>query len=177
MCNTHLDPPTGSKNCFYSFFCPFPTEVSSRPKRNRISCHATLYKAAFAPFRKEGRMTCDNATKFHRKSGAAKWRDLLFILRSIQFEWKRYPLPCVSSLSTEVSSRPERSEWRDLQFSIPHRKTQWKHNLRLCHPDRSVAQWRDLQFCGPLLEMFFSPERRDLRLPFQVHVALGRLFP
>jgi hypothetical protein len=26
----------------------------------------------------------------------------------------------------------------------------------LCHPDRSVAQWRDLQFRGPLLEMFFE---------------------
>jgi hypothetical protein len=39
-------------------------------------------------------MKCDNATKFHRKSGVAQWRDLLFFLRSIQFEWKRCPLPC-----------------------------------------------------------------------------------
>jgi hypothetical protein len=61
-------------------------------------------------------MAYDNATKYHRKSRAAKWRDLL--------------------------------------FPIPHRKTQWKHNLRLCHPDRSEAQWRDLQFRGPFLEMF-----------------------
>jgi hypothetical protein len=28
--------------------------------------------------------------------------------------------------------------------------------LNLCHPDRSVAKWRDLQFYGPLLEMFFD---------------------
>jgi hypothetical protein len=63
-------------------------------------------------------MKCTNATKFHRKSGGAQWRDLLFIIHSIKFEWKRYP--------------------------------------PLCHPDRSVAQWRDLQFCGPLVEMFFS---------------------
>ena len=44
----------------------------------RISCHAALDKAACAPFRKEGRMKCTNATKFHRKSGVAKWRDLQF---------------------------------------------------------------------------------------------------
>jgi hypothetical protein len=25
-----------------------------------------------------------------------------------------------------------------------------------CHPDRSVAKWRDLQFSGPLLELFFD---------------------
>jgi hypothetical protein len=25
-----------------------------------------------------------------------------------------------------------------------------------CHPDRSVAKWRDLQFSGPLLEMFYD---------------------
>jgi hypothetical protein len=50
--------------------------LSSRPKRTRISCHATLDRAACAPFRKEGRMKCTNAIKFHRKSGGAQWRDL-----------------------------------------------------------------------------------------------------
>jgi hypothetical protein len=50
----------------------FPkTDLSSRPERTRISCHAALDKAACAPFRKEGRMKCDDATKFHRKSGGA----------------------------------------------------------------------------------------------------------
>jgi hypothetical protein len=44
-------------------------ELSSRPERTRISCHTALDKAARAPFRKEGRMKCTNATKFHRKSG------------------------------------------------------------------------------------------------------------
>ena len=47
------------------------TEVSSRPERTRISCHTALDKATRAPFRKEGRMKCNNATKFHRKSGVA----------------------------------------------------------------------------------------------------------
>jgi hypothetical protein len=52
--------------------------LSSRPKRTRISCHAALDKATCAPFRKEGRMKCINATKFHRKSRGAQWRDLQF---------------------------------------------------------------------------------------------------
>jgi hypothetical protein len=60
-------------------------------------------------------MKCTNATKFNRKSGGAEWRDLLFIIRTIESESKHYP--------------------------------------PLCHPDRSVAKWRDLQFRGPLMEM------------------------
>jgi hypothetical protein len=52
--------------------------LSSRPKRTRISCHAALDKATCAPFRKEGRMKCTSATKFHRKSGVAQWRNLQF---------------------------------------------------------------------------------------------------
>ena len=63
-----------------------------------------------APFRKEGCMKCINATKFHRKSGGAQWRDLLFLIRTIEFEWMHHP--------------------------------------PLCHPDRSVAEWRDLR-CAP----------------------------
>jgi hypothetical protein len=89
-----LRPTQGMKNCFYSFLCPFLTEVSSRPERTRISCHAALDMTTCAPFRKEGRMKCTNATKFHRKSGVAKWRDLLFMIRSIESEWKRYPPLC-----------------------------------------------------------------------------------
>jgi hypothetical protein len=61
-------------------FLPIPNELSSRPKRTRISCHAALDKAACAPFRKEGRMNYFNATKFHRKSGGAQWRDLLCLM-------------------------------------------------------------------------------------------------
>jgi hypothetical protein len=29
----------------------------------------------------------------------------------------------------------------------------------LCHLDRSAAQWRDLRFSGPFLEIFFFAER------------------
>jgi hypothetical protein len=47
------------------------TELSSRPERTRISCHAAPDKVAYAPFREERRMKSDNATKFYRKSGEA----------------------------------------------------------------------------------------------------------
>jgi hypothetical protein len=67
---------------------------------------------------RERRMKCINATKFHRKSGGAQWRDLLFPPITNDLREKRHP--------------------------------------PLCHPDRSVAQWRDLRFCRPLLEMFFD---------------------
>jgi hypothetical protein len=56
-------------------------------------------------------MSCINAITFHRKSGVAKWRDLLFIIRIIESGWKRYPPLC----------HPDRSvaKWRDLQFRGP----------------------------------------------------------
>jgi peptidyl-prolyl cis-trans isomerase SurA len=36
-----------------------------------------------------------------------------------------------------------------------------KRRPSLCHPDRSEAEWRDLQFSGPLLEMFFNRANHD----------------
>ena len=33
----------------------------------------------------------------------------------------------------------------------------------LCHPDRSAAQWRDLRFGGPFVEMFFDRGITGLR--------------
>ena len=46
--------------------------------------------------------------------------------------------------------------WRDLLFITRSIESEWKRRPSLCHPDRSEAKWRDLQFCGPLLEMFFD---------------------
>jgi hypothetical protein len=46
-------------------------ELSSRPERTRISCHAALETTARAAFSKESRMKFDNATNINRKSGAA----------------------------------------------------------------------------------------------------------
>jgi hypothetical protein len=56
-------------------------------------------------------------------------------------------------LQTEVFI-PTEAKWRDLLFIIRIIESEWKPNPSLCHPDRSVAKWRDLQFRGPLLEMF-----------------------
>jgi hypothetical protein len=74
-------------------------------------------------------MKCISATKFHRKSGGAKWRDLLFILRSIQFEWKRYP---------PLSSR---AKPRDLRFRGPLVETRNTILKQNCHLDRSVPDF------------------------------------
>src|SRR6202167_1018514 len=51
------------------------SRLAVEPERTRIPAYAALEKAACAPFRKEGRITFVNATKFHRKSGGAQWRD------------------------------------------------------------------------------------------------------
>jgi hypothetical protein len=57
------------------FYCKYgirlKNELSSRPERTRISCHAALDKAACAPFLKERRMMFANATNIYRKSGVA----------------------------------------------------------------------------------------------------------
>jgi hypothetical protein len=47
------------------------TELSSRPERTRISCHAALETTACAAFSKESRMKFANATNINRKSGVA----------------------------------------------------------------------------------------------------------
>jgi hypothetical protein len=39
-------------------------------------------------------------------------------------------------------------------FIIRRNGSKWKRYPSLCHPDRSVASWRDLQFNGLVLEMF-----------------------
>jgi hypothetical protein len=47
------------------------TDLSSRPERTRISCHASLDVVACAAFVKESRMKFANATKPNRKFGVA----------------------------------------------------------------------------------------------------------
>jgi hypothetical protein len=66
--------PSGAEGSAVQF--SDPTNLSSRPERTRISCHAAPDKAACAPFRRERRINFANATKFDRKSGGAQWRDL-----------------------------------------------------------------------------------------------------
>jgi hypothetical protein len=63
------------------------TNLSSRPERTLISCHAALDKATCAPFRKERRMKFAEATNLHRKLGVAKWRDLRFLSKVVVLTW------------------------------------------------------------------------------------------
>jgi hypothetical protein len=57
------------------------TNLSSRPERTWISCFTVLDKATCAAFIKESRMKLTSATNLDRKSGAAQWRALRFLLQ------------------------------------------------------------------------------------------------
>jgi hypothetical protein len=59
-------------------------------------------------------MKCTNATKFHRKSGVAKWRDLLFPKRSSDADE-------ITALSFVFPSEAEGSA-----FPIRRIRTKWK---------------------------------------------------
>ena len=48
---------------------PHGTPGQPKPGLTPISCHAVLERSACAPFIKERRMECINATSLHRKSG------------------------------------------------------------------------------------------------------------
>jgi hypothetical protein len=56
----------------------------------------------------------------------------------------------------------------------PLTNSPWEHHSPLCHPDRSEAKWRDLQFSGHLLEMFFSRFSLLLQDSFHVDAVLDR---
>jgi hypothetical protein len=64
---------------------------------------ATLDTAACAPFRKERRMKFAEATKFHRKSGGAKWRDLR-LKPNFQWAQNRQPDLTLAKLSLVESA-------------------------------------------------------------------------
>jgi hypothetical protein len=68
-----MTPPVEMTNLLQLRFRIFlgNAELSSRPERTRISCHAALDKTACAAFSKESRMKFDNATNINRKSGVA----------------------------------------------------------------------------------------------------------
>jgi hypothetical protein len=56
---------------------------------------------------------------------------------------------------------PTRGDEKRLLLS---NRCRWAHHPSLCHLDRSVAQWRDLRFSGPFLEMFFDRAFRPVKL-------------
>jgi hypothetical protein len=128
ICSAPLGPP--------EFFVSNPntrTEVSSRPERTRISCHVARDKAAYAPFRTEGRMKCDSATNSNRKSGVAQWRDLLFTIPRNGFKWKRSPTLCHPDRSGGICSAPLGPP----ESLPPHLNTQCKAGPAL----RSTKRW------------------------------------
>jgi hypothetical protein len=77
-----------------------PSDLSSRPERTRISYLAKTKMATYAAFLKESRTNFANATKFNRKSGAAKRRDLLSICSESNGKVYR------TELSTSASTSP-----------------------------------------------------------------------
>jgi hypothetical protein len=107
-------------------------------------------------------MSCINAIKFHRKSRVAKWRDLLFIIRIIESEWKRYPPLCHPDRS--VPGFPATLHWTSprVRLSVKERRMSCINAIKF-HRKSGGAKWRDLQFSGPPVEMFFDTNPRHLR--------------
>jgi hypothetical protein len=123
----------------------------------------------------------------HPDRSEAKWRDLLFpsihsppaqwkrrpplchpdrsggICSSTDLSWKcfstrRSPGPALFSLfQTELSSRPERSEVEGPLVHPPQHRSSMEAPSS---PLSSRPKWRDLQFNGPLVEMFFDRSSR-----------------
>jgi hypothetical protein len=72
----------------------YPTQAKIR--LDQISCHALLERSACAPFIKERRMECINATSLHRKSGPWGTHLLLLVHRKFEVVTTRqlsHPLP------------------------------------------------------------------------------------
>jgi hypothetical protein len=49
--------------------------------------------------------------------------------------------PTLSNLNPQQKCHPDRSvaKWRDLLFILRSIQSEWKRHPSLCHPDRSVA--------------------------------------
>ena len=140
-----------------------PSPLSSRPKRTRISYFALLATTTCAALRKESRMQIIKATGLDRKSGGAQWRDLRFSGPFLEMFFDR----------GVMGLRPTQGDEKRL---LSTNDSAWKHRPPLCHLDRSAAQWRDLRFSGPFLEMFFDRVYPDflLRAARDDHVCGSR---
>jgi hypothetical protein len=60
-----------------------------------------------------------------------------------------HPFIRMEAPPSPLSSRPERSAVEGSAVLSTSIRSEWKHHPPLCHPDRSAAQWRDLQFSQP----------------------------
>jgi hypothetical protein len=134
-----LRPTQGDENRFYSFFCSFLTEASSRPKRGGRQTTPTR----FLRYKQ----------KCHPDRSAAKWRDLLFTIHNIESEWKRHSPLCHPDRS--VPGFPATLNWTRPRVRLSVRERRMKCiSATKFHRKSGGAKWRDLQFCGPLMEMF-----------------------
>ncbi len=87
----------------------------------------------------------------HLDRSAAQWRDLRFSCPFLEIFFDR----------GIMGLRPTQGDEKRLLFS---NDSAWKHRPPLCHLDRSAAQWRDLRFSCPFLEMFFDRADPDFLL-------------
>jgi hypothetical protein len=93
--------------------------------------------------------------KCHPDRSEAKWRDLLFILRIIESDWKPYPPLCHPDRS--VPGFPATLHWTSpsVRLSVRERRMSCINAITF-HRKSGGAKWRDLQFRGPFLEMCFD---------------------
>jgi len=129
------------------------TDLSSRPERTRISCHAPLDKAACAPFFKERRMMFANATQHLQEI-----RGSVVERPAVSTPVRRVPcslgkVPCTKGTASAVPHRASTTRAlapevhlcdHSLQptnlESVPHRSSShfpWNVSPSLCHPERS----------------------------------------
>jgi hypothetical protein len=113
---------------------PQPTHpLSSRPERSAVE------GSAVPVFPTTNQQIHNRRTLCHPDRSVAQWRDLQF------------PFPHRKSSGPQathpLSSRPKRSGSGGICSSrFPTANHQVQKQRTLCHPDRSVAQWRDLRF-------------------------------
>jgi hypothetical protein len=82
-------------------------------------------------------------------------RDLLFIIRSIESKWKRYPPLCHPDRS--VPGFPATLHWTRPRVRLSVKERRMKSiNATKFHRKSGGGKSRDLQFRRPLLEMFFD---------------------
>jgi hypothetical protein len=79
---------------------------------------------------------------------------MLFIIRNIEFERKRYPPLCHPDRSVPGFPATLHRTGPRVRLSVRERRMKC-NNATKFHRKSGGAQWRDLQFRRPLLEMFF----------------------
>ncbi len=132
--------------------------VGRKSRATWISCYAALDRTACAPFRKERRMHCINATKSNRKSGGSpsnafrRSRVRLFIrtgevmgLLPTQGDEKCLPSDGHSPWKRHVPH---------CHLSIPITDPKWKRRPPPCHPERSRGTCSSTDLSGTCFSVF-----------------------